>query len=402
MKKCMLVTLVMAFLMVMASSYCSAQVTGVADTSKEGSLLIWPKVQTNDGNETYIIIVNDTTRPVDVKCYWEVKDVPTNQTSTCLLSDFVIQLTKNDPVVFKASDGTGLGGDGVAAGMGTGEKGALKCWAVDASDSKQISWNHLGGFALIVNTTTALPGTSVMEYSAWRFAANVVDNTDPLNRHFADGYWVGLTTDDVDTLALGGTPTITYIQNQNVSTSPFYCRSPYTRATCSLPSAVYDACPVYLTFDFLAEPNSVPGFAINDLSLVPCKEDFTGGPSTQTDLVFTIWNENEVKFTGMYACANCVYEAYLGKLLVGRTNRTFTVSNLHTSSGRFRVDGLKGTKCPGSDKTSLVGVMATRLTAGPGSTDLVATNGTGSGKQNADPGYIMWTPGGAYQEKPSR
>jgi hypothetical protein len=350
-------------------------------------------------------MVNDTARSVDVKCYWEVKDLPTNQLSSCILSDFVIQLTKNDPVVFKASDGSGLGGDYVAAGMGTGEKGALKCWAVDASDSKQISWNHLGGFALIVNTTTALPGTSVMEYSAWRFAANVVDNTDPLNRHFADGYWVGLTTDDVNTLALGGTARQTplYITNQTDPTSRFYCPRPYGRATCSLPFGVYDACPVYLTFDFLAEPNSVPGFAINDLSLVPCKEDLTNPDySTKTDLVFTIWNENEVKFTGMYACASCVYEAYLGQLLVGRTNRTFTVSNLHTSSGRFRVDGLKGTKCPGSDKTSLVGVMATKLTpspGNPGSTDLVATNGTGSGKQNADPGYIMWTPGGAYQEK---
>ncbi len=405
MKKCMLVTLVMAFLMVMASSYGLAQVTGRTDTSKEGSLLIWPKVQTNDGNETYITIINNAPEDVWVKCYWEIKDVLTNQASQCFLSDFVIQLTANMPVVFKASDGSHLGvdGEGVAAGMGSGEKGVLKCWAVDPSSRKQISWNHLSGFGMVVNGATAAPFTSAWEYSAWRFAANVIQS----GGGFVDGFWVGQTVgiDDTGTnvMNLKGTPT--------TIANPANCPGPdFDAPGCNLPNAVYDACPVYLTFDFIAEPNGTltgqTQYAVNDLSLVPCKEDLTDAAlSIPTKLVYTIWNENEVKYTGLYQCANCAYEGYLGNLSVGRAQKTFQAKNLHTSSGRFRVDGVASSKCgPDTKSTPLIGIMSARLVSGNGgaSVDRYATNGTGSGAATGDFGYIWWTPGGNYYERVGR
>ena len=56
MKKCTLVTLVMAFSIAVLSSWCLAQT--VTDTSKEGSLLIWPKIITTGNNDTYVAIYN--------------------------------------------------------------------------------------------------------------------------------------------------------------------------------------------------------------------------------------------------------------------------------------------------------------------------------------------------------
>ncbi len=192
MKKCALVTLMMAFLMVMVSSSGLAQINGRADTSKEGSLLIWPKIQTNDGNETYILLTNNSPNDVQVQCFWEIKDVPGNPVSQCLRAPFVIHLSGSTPIVFRAGDGAGLDGRGVAAPMGAGEEGALKCWAVDPTAGKQISWNHLTGFAIIVNSDVTAPDviispSSAWEYSAWRFAANVIYSSGK----FADGFWVG-------------------------------------------------------------------------------------------------------------------------------------------------------------------------------------------------------------------
>lgn len=393
MKKCTLVTLVMAFLLVMASSYGLAQVTGRADTSKEGSLLIWPLVQTDGFNETYIILVNSSASEVNVKCYWEIKDVRSNPMSECFLSDFAIVLTGFNPVVFKASDGSGLDGRGVAGGMGTSEKGVLKCWAVDETQRKQISWNHLSGSALIVNADSTLR-TSVWQYNAWRFAANVINSTG----YFVDGFWVGQVADVggayTNAMNLKGTPTTVV--------SPANCPPPYDADTCSLPNAVYDGCPRYLTFDFLAEPSSAiarDGYAFNNLALIPCKEDLTG-PSynLKTKVTYTIWNENEVKYTGLYQCANCDYESALGNLNVGRSTKTFRMKNLHTSSGRFRVEGLFSSKC-GADSvaTPFVGVMSSQLVD---STDLVGTNGSASGLANTDYGYIWYEPTGAYYQKP--
>lgn len=401
MKKCALVTLIMAFLMVMGSSCSVAQVTGAADTAKEGSLLIWPKAQTNDGNETYIVITNNASNDVHVQCYWEVKDVRGDPTSQCLLAPFVVHLFGFNPVVFRASDGSGLDGRAVAGGMGFSEEGALKCWAVDPTDQRQISWNHLTGFAIIVNSDTTLddvttPPTSGWEYSAWRFAANVIDSSGK----FADGFWVGAVTGvngaSTNMLSLKASPTTVV--------TPANCPGPdYTAAGCSLPNAAYDACPKYLTFSFLAEPSGpakADGWVFNNLSLVPCKEDLTNGAANlNTKITYTIWSENEVKYTGLNQCANCAYESYLGKLTVPRNLKYFQMKTLHTPSGRFRVQGLAGSKC-GQDavSTPLVGVLSARFRVQP---DTYGTTGTASGKETGDPGYILWVPGSSdYYQKP--
>jgi hypothetical protein len=399
MKKCALVILIMAFLMVMGSSCGFAQINGRADTSKEGSLLIWPKVQTNDGNETYITITNNSSKDVHVQCYWEVKDVRSDPMSQCLLTPFVIHLFGFNPVVFRASDGFGLDGRAVAGPMGSSEVGALKCWAVDPTDERQISWNHLTGFAVIVNSDTtqddiSTPPTSGWEYSAWRFAANVIESSGA----FADGFWMGPTVSggaSANKLNLKASPTTVV--------NPATCPGPgYNAAGCSQPNAAYDACPKYLTFAFLAEPTEpgkANGWVFNNLALAPCKEDLTDtAANLNTKISYTIWNENEIKYIGLYQCANCAYESYLGKLTMPRNLHYFQMKTLHTPTGRFRVQGLASSKCGQSAvSTPLLGVLSAKFRVQP---DTYGTTGTASGSETSDYGYISWVPGTDYYQKP--
>ena len=193
----------------------------------------------------------------------------------------------------------------------------------------------------------------------------------------------------------------------------------------------YDACPSYLTFDFLAEPSSptgTDGHAFSTLALAPCKEnlrsegdDGTSAMTLATRLAFSVWNANEVKYTGTYACVNCngevgkTYDVPLSALRKGTMNY-FQQMRLHTDSGRFRVEGLATGGCPGAVKTPLVGIMFTRLINPPigSSIDLIATGGTASGglfnkasintsgtRVNSNPAYIYWDPSG-IPEKPKK
>ena len=392
---------VMTLLVIMASSPGLAQVTGSADTSKEGSLLIWPTVQTNSGNETYIIINNSSPNDVFVKCYWEVKDISTDPTSQGLFYDFAIQLSGFSPIIFRASDGSSLDDLGVAAGMGYSEMGALKCWAVDETLRKQISWNHLSGFAIIVQGDNTLPEgtatttTSAWQYSAWRFAANVIDSSGK----FADGFWVGQVTD-----VSGTTNIINLKASPTTVVTPANCPEPYTASGCNLPNGAYDACPKYVTFDFLAEPSGerkTDGYAFNNLAIVPCKTDLTGMTlNTKTQLVYTIWNENGVQYSGLYQCANCAYTSTLGSLSVLRNRKLFQMRNLRTPSGHFRVEGKDDSVC-GADavSTPLLGVMSSKIV---GSKDIVAMTGSTGGKETSDYGYISWIPTEPYYQMPRR
>ena len=367
MKKSMLVALVVAFMTLMASLCCFADVTGVTDTSKEGSLLIWPLIDTTNDNETYIVITNSTgggnetqDRLVNIKCFWEVREYPYVEGAGdyCPLSDAIFYLSRNNPLIFRASDGNSLDGIGLVPPIGKDMKGMLKCWAVSPNDTNQIAWNHLSGYGIVLRPGDAEPKKSALKYSAWRFAANVV--TDDNGTTFAEGFWVGKSIDGGDaynTMKLWGanevvtrassnpasamctnspdptqsccrpgttpikmkrtfdaTPVYTYYCIQKVNSD--LCDWPYdaSQPGCDKPFAVYDACPSYLTFDFLAEPSTptgTDGHAFNYLALAPCKEDLrsegegAGQLSQPTRLSFSMWNANEIKYTGTYSCANC-------------------------------------------------------------------------------------------------
>ncbi|MDQ1335051.1 MAG: hypothetical protein QG552_2001, partial [Thermodesulfobacteriota bacterium] len=136
------------------------------------------------------------------------------------------------------------------------------------------------------------------------------------------------------------------------------------------------------------------GYAFNYLALLPCKEDLRDATfDFKTRVSFGIWNENEVKFTGLYRCINCDYQEYLGSLKIGYTPKFFQAINLHTSSGRFRVDGLAGGPGSGAATTPLLGVMASRLVnSDVASIDIVGTTPTISGAATGSTigGYIRY------------
>jgi hypothetical protein len=389
-------------ILIMTGSPSLAQIDGAANTSKEGSLLIWPLVQTNNGNETYIFINNNASSDVLVKCFWEVKDVPTDPASECLFFDFTVQIPAYRPLIFRASDGSSLDDEGVAAGMGSSQQGSLKCWAVEETMRKQISWNHLSGFAIIVQGDSTLQSvaatstTSAWQYSAWRFAANIIVGSGA----YADGFWVGEVVDEGEAsnmLALKASPT-TVVTAAN-------CPAPYNVHGCYMGNAAYDACPKYVTFDFLSEPSGAAktdGYAFNTLGVVPCKTDLTGTTlSTETQIAYTIWNENGVGYSGLNQCANCAYTANLGSLYVLKNQKLFQTKTLRTPSGHFRIEGEAGSACglavmsgPSVD-TPLLAAMSSKLVT---SKNLVGMGATFSGKETSDWGYVLWYPTGPYYQ----
>jgi len=468
MKKSILMVSVIAFMTLMAGWCCFADVTGVTDTSKEGSLLIWPLIQTNDGNETYIVITNseaggNETRQeydylVNIKCYWEARLVPWEESdgNACPIRDSGFMLSINNPYIFRASDGMSINGaEGRVPGIGSGKKGMLKCWAVTMDDAKQISWNHLSGYAIIVHPGDDEPKESAWKYSAWRFAANVVEDENATT--FVDGPWVGPTIGDNDWKknwnrinlwgankvvgASGACPADTYkvrwnetnylcVQRANPADCTCDQDTPeegcFSQPECSKPDGAYDACPQYLLFNFLAEPSEgegQSGYARNYLALAPCKEDLRGEFDEEdpaegvvdwyTRLVFQVWNSNEEKLTGTTSCAHCngrpgsTYDIYLGDLKVGGDS-CFEEAVLKTNSGRFKVQGAGGANsvCVGAKATPLVGVMGRRLIRPYDSIDLVGTGGTAAGAifvgstKVGGPGFIKWD--GGEEEIPER
>lgn len=283
----------------------------VANVSQKGSLLIFPKIDTSltiiyQGvpyfRDTIVVIGNDNTKEVWLKCYWVNSDQQ--------VEDFMFRLTPNQPIWFRASDGLGTGlyepsinpmtvppffhGDN-----GTGE---LKCWAVDEGDLSQIVFNHLYGSAFIFDPWNH----TAFQYNAWSFFARAAG--------------------DPGVLVLDG-------------------------------DKYYDACPRYLLFNFFAA-GSKAGYPLADenatfinteLTLVPCHQDLRQDRfPTCTKARFDIWNENETKYTGAYQCLKCWFEGYLsdvGKTKGGFGGAKFTYKNLHTTAGRCRVQGVRSTVC---------------------------------------------------------
>jgi hypothetical protein len=314
---------------------CLAQ-SNVANVSKKGSLLIFPKIITSTfGVDTIITIGNDYPAAVSVKCYW----MDIDQKSW----DFVFSLTANQPAWFSAK--TGQGSIDVA-GFGEEKEGELKCWAIKVlpdpnnpggTIENQIAWNDLYGTALTIFAISSPPIATSWEYNAYAFAA----------RNIARGLPVG----DPGTLLLNG----------------------------SFVDPGYDACPAYLIFNFFAQDDRFPtgsgglgnglGFPVGstDLALVPCKQDFRqdSGPIC-SKVKFDIWNENESKLTGSYQCVKCWFEGVLSDIgtrvwggcdLANLTNgkckptgfggNKFTQSFLKTDLGRFRVTPDSFAACTG-------------------------------------------------------
>lgn len=316
----------LALVMVLAMFTAASAAPNVANATQKGSLLVFPWVMTlgfvNDPTnplvDTYIFIGNDQASPTYVKCYW----MDSNQS----VEDFHFMVTANQPVVFSA----GAGASQILP-FGLKSVGSLVCWAQDAGDQNPQSFNHLYGYALVVN---ALNATNTF-YNAYAFALRGSAPVAPNN----------------GTLPLDG--------------------------------VVYDACPKYLITTFIADP-TLSGYDDPALALWPCKQDLTQDRDpTCTKAKFDVWNGNEVKFTGAYQCFKCYFEGILKDIAAKASLETarsmgpgfggerfsedipwrpptggpgfggekFTQEVLKTQLGRLRVQGVRSSVCFGKTGT---------------------------------------------------
>lgn len=313
--------------------------SNVAQTSKRGSLLIFPKVDTRTNfdpltnvtydRDTIIAIGNDGAQQVELQCIWKYPLLslvdkrdnsradqlfPTQdaayrefEQTCCDEEDFTISLTPNQVVYFSAGTGIAnvLSGKQLigstnripAASRGIG---ALTCFAIKGAGNKTpISYNRLYGEAQIIRfelTSGAVfnNGLSAWGYNAWGFEARARQAGSTMGAfNAADNSW---------TLPLRGR------------------------------AGTYNACPDMLTFNFFAR-QSFPGTTNlpilgSDITLYPCTQDLREFPTpgdpkkeTETLAVFSIWNANEDQFSGTQACIKCWFEQTLGVTDKGRAYR---------------------------------------------------------------------------------
>jgi len=311
MKKCMLIALITIFALVSVGALCSAQPTyrskiGVTNTSKKGSLLIYPLVKVSpeqaDGNDTIITLSNDYPGLVKIVCQYSVPD-------GCLcgtLRDFT--LTANQSISFSAKTGRDLDGQQLPLRAGAppwpwnGEyTGELRCWAVKG-DKWPIAWNHLSGTATLIEGEGEERRS--WQYSAWRFAVgyDVQHNTIVPD---AQG-------NDTKTIRLTGSPT------------------------------TYDACPSSLIFNHITQVQdpAIGPYGDNEtenkLTLVPCKQDCVDGGDRTVGVTFDLYDETELSSV-VYACIDCTdsASAYYSKSLTTKVDNPslFTSREMKGPSG---------------------------------------------------------------------
>jgi len=347
-----LLCVIMAVAMIAGIAGMASAAQDVANTSQKGSLIIFPKIITAGTVDTIVMISNDYSKGVDLQCYW----VDSQQN----WEDFSFRITKKQPVWFSAQSGQGsINVPPFDFGTGLGE---LKCWAVSPNQDAQISFNHLYGTAKILEFNYG----AAMEYNSWNFTARDV----PLAGE------VGVPGE----LVLSGL------------------------------SGDYDGCPKYLLANFPAVSNTVTAGAQDDniialedgpvrfdnvsLTVAMCNEDLRQiRKPTYTKLKYTIWNEDEVKYTGAWQCAKCWYEGLLSSTENGAEK--FLVENLHTNFGMLRVKGIAddgncGLPAGTSQRTGLVGLTYEIMELPTlGNFALAATTMNGAGKVAVD-GAILW------------
>lgn len=289
----------------------------------------------------------------------------------CNWADVAIPLTANQPTYWSVATGQPANGGvspftvldpgdppGRPALDGTDERvlrGYIVAWAVNAA-GEEIRWNHLKGDALIIHYEKG---------AAWEYNAFAFQLVNPLVGH-------GQPSLPAGELRLDGSE---YDNAYDLLLLDFY--------------ASYE-------FPFFLNTGSTID---SDLTLLPLHLDLrqeTDGPVT-TKASFTVWNQNEVKLTGLDRCVTCWDQTLLSQY--GVPNH-FLIENLQTSKGKAHIDGLASQLCdrdfdPGdglalgadprdvvSVDAALIGVVATDIEFGPyGTSDYAGMNLTGMGVQ---------------------
>lgn len=303
----------------------SAQNTRIS-ASEKGSLLIYTKIDVcynnDDGTtlyaDSYVTMNNDEGVDVNIICYFVAVDVDYDNDddlgddfineAECFGLDFGFELTANQPVWWRASDGTTSGGAGFAPAF-PGEleefngyfcrRGFIVCWAVN-EDNEEIRFNHLSGGVTVVDTNVDI----AFEYTA--YAAAVISAT-------VQG-------------AATGTPGDLYLGDP---VGPI--------------AAEYASGFDFVLVDFWAQgANPFPGGTLTTfLWLMPLDIDFRQiGEPVITKAEILIWNENEFKISGTKRCFACWFQDALSEWSTEDMVNGFLRTTLNTDKGRARIDGV--------------------------------------------------------------
>jgi len=343
MKKCILIASITIFVLSVSATLCFGQHDRtVTNTSKKGSLLIWPLIKAGPADTT-VMLSNDYYEKVKVKCTYR-SSFPFQDTS------WFFNLMPNQAISWLASTGKGPDGKSIprtggdAPPLGSGMSAELRCWAVDSGGTQQIAWNWLSGQAIIREGENQSWG-----YSAWRFAVN-----------------------SSTTGAAAGTP------GQILLTGD---------------SGNYDTCPTGLMFNFLKQTpstsvRSFPKGTVNDvLTLVPCMEDFVANtaPTVFTDLL--TYDEAQNSVSGASVCVGSDVSAtqwfsdpLISSKLVLTPGVDNPFSNLATPGGSIYIHGKQDTRCTGSLGVPLIGVMSMQFMSVTGPIAAVPPTAVGPGQ----------------------
>ncbi|MCB9849712.1 MAG: hypothetical protein H6817_03315 [Phycisphaerales bacterium] len=301
-------------------------------------------------------------------------------------TDVEIELTGHQPTYWSAFTGQPAGvapftvlDPGVLPGRkaadGSGERvlrGFVVAWAVDRF-GQEIRWNHLKGDVAIVNYGSG---------SAWEYTAYAFQTINPAIAN-------GSPTGTPGTLFLNGTE---YDRGYGVLLLDFYASggTPFHIANCAAPALDSELTLMPITMDLRQE---------------------TSGPVT-TKANFTIWNQNEVKFTGLDRCVTCWDSTLLSQY--GTPNH-FLRENLQTDKGKAQIDGLASQVCdvdyePGdgpvgsnpldqlSVADSLIGVVVKKIGISSSMSDYAGMNLVGMGSQTGSIRFDLF--GAGPDERP--
>ncbi|MCP3903782.1 MAG: hypothetical protein GY715_09120 [Planctomycetes bacterium] len=298
------------------------------DPSEKGSLVLFSKIDirwdSNGGllQDTFLSLTNDFPEDVLIQTYFINGDPPLEADPITgerahpgwNFVDNRFPLTGDQPTYWSALTGQPAAGGlapftsldpgfppGRPVGDGTGDRmlrGFAVAWAVNPQGG-QIRWNHLKGEGTIVDYL----GGSAWEYGTTNFKAVAGNHGDPV-----------------------GTPGIIrldgaeFVEAFDLLLFSFHASG---SAAFSGPRQV------------LVEP---------DLTIQPVPADLrqeTAGPVT-TKADFSVFNGNEVKFSGAHRCVTCWDQTLLGDY--GVPNH-FLLQHLQTDHGKARIDGKASQVC---------------------------------------------------------
>lgn len=329
-----------------ALSTSAVAVSPYGNATQKGSLLVFPKINVNEGVDTFIQITNDTSAGVTLKCYYQTTDRADYRVKH--KTDFSVDLTKNQTIWWTAAVGFGgTPGTGniitvpqfspMSDGYAT-NAGELKCWASTKNLDGELHWNHL------VGTATVLEGAEAFTYQAYAFQA------------VEGGYAAGATG--------------TVLSNPGIL---------------SLDGVKYDFCSkqaIGNVFSVTGPWGGAEGRQAR-VDLVQCDQDLreTYVPPI-TKYVYEFWNENENKFTGTEVCGDSWIEQDLWNLQEAR------YGNLKTVGAYFRVSAV-GQVCKDAKNGGVMGVLEQRS---PFNGDLIGNTLSGRGNYSGVIKYDLGNP----------